>query len=450
MSLFLKIFLWFWLAMALIIGGVMLVNWSTSSEPLARQWETFVGESVTINAGTSVQIYEAEGLGGLNEYFKRLELRRRVSTVSFYGENGILIAGKEGKNRGAIVKKAFGSDKPEFERHPEFTLAAKKAFGSDGKAYVYTVEITRFQPPAFFTPRLLLQILTVVLMGGLVCYGLAKYLTSPITKLRNATQALADGNFETRVSDKIGKRRDELSKLANDFDEMARRIESLISSEKRLTQDISHELRSPLARMNVALELARSKANTDTLPLLERLEKESQRLNDLIGQLLTLSKLETGSDTFQKTEIDLGKLVDGLVSDADFEAAAIERGVTLKETTDVMVLGNETLLRSAIENVLRNASRYTPKGTKVEVALHLEQQSAVLTIRDFGEGVPDEELEKLFRPFYRISASRDRKSGGIGLGLAIAESAVSNHGGTIRAANTGNGLEVEIRLPALN
>ncbi len=173
-------------------------------------------------------------------------------------------------------------------------------------------------------------------------------------------------------------------------------------------------------------------------------------MNDLIGQLLTLSKLETGSDTFQKTEIDLGKLVDGLVSDADFEAAAIERGVTLKETTDVMVLGNETLLRSAIENVLRNASRYTPKGTKVEVALHLEQQSAVLTIRDFGEGVPDEELEKLFRPFYRISASRDRKSGGIGLGLAIAESAVSNHGGTIRAANTGNGLEVEIRLPALN
>lgn len=450
MSLFLKIFLWFWLAMALIVGAVLLVNWSTSSEPLARQWQTFVGESVSLNADTSVQIYEAEGLEGLKKYFDRLEQRRRISKVSFFDVNGKLIAGNTNPNWDGIIKKATASDKPEFERSSGALFAAKKAVGKDNSVYLYVTEINRFQPPPFFTTRLLLQVLTVVLMGGLVCYGLASYLSSPISKLRNATQLLADGNFQTRVGDKVGRRRDEISALAKDFDEMARKIEALISSEKRLTQDISHELRSPLARMNVALELARSKSNADTLPMLGRLETESQRLNDLIGQLLTLSKLETGSVTFEKTEIDLSKLVENLVEDADFEAASIERGVELVAKTDVAVMGNEPLLRSAIENVLRNASRYTPKDTKVEVGLALEQKNAVLTIRDFGEGVPDEELEKLFKPFYRVSMARDRKSGGIGLGLAIAESAVSNHNGTIKASNTGKGLEVEIRLPALN
>ena len=147
-----------------------------------------------------------------------------------------------------------------------------------------------------------MQILAVVLIGGLFCYFLARYLTSPIEKLRSATQRVAGGDFETKSTEKVGNRKDELAYLAKDFDDTAERIENLIESEKRLTQDISHELRSPLARMNVALELARSKTNPETMKLLERIETESGRLNDLIGQLLTLSKLEAGSNDLKNTK----------------------------------------------------------------------------------------------------------------------------------------------------
>ncbi|MEZ5305860.1 MAG: ATP-binding protein [Pyrinomonadaceae bacterium] len=449
MSLFLKIFLWFWLTLALIVGAILLINWSTSSEPLARQWETFVGESVSNNGDTSAQIFEAEGKDGLETYFTRVRTLRRIAGVAFYDAKGSQIAGDSIAGSKELIDKAKTTNNPEFDRNKERILAAKRVVGKSGSAYLYVVELRRFQPPPFFTNRLLLQILSVILIGGLVCYALATYLTSPITKLRGATRQFAEGHFETRVRDKVGNRRDELSALAGDFDEMAERIENLINAEKRMAQDISHELRSPLARMNVALELARSKANADIFPLLGRLESESQKLNDLIGQLLTLSRLESGAEPFEKTEINLSKLLSELVSDADFEAKSIGRGVEIEKSEDVRVFGNENLIRSAIENVLRNASRYTPKDTSVKVNLVRDRDRAVLTIRDYGEGVPDEELNKLFKPFYRVSTSRDRKSGGIGLGLAIAERAVSNHHGNISAKNTGDGLVVTISLPSL-
>lgn len=447
MSLFLKIFLWFWLAMALTVGAVILVNRSTSSEPLARQWQTFVGEAITSNAETGVQIYKNEGPKGLQEYLSRLEQRRRVNRIAFYDGKGNLLAGREIAGTGELLKRAYSTGKAEFEREEKVTLAAIKAKADDGSEFVYVVEINRFRPPTFFTPRLLFQILAVVLVGGLVCYALARYLTIPITKLRGAAQLLAEGNFETRVSDKIGNRRDEVALLAKDFDEMAGRIEILINSEKRLTQDISHELRSPLARINVALELARSKSNPETLPMLDRLESESKRLNNLISELLTISKLETGSVAFEMFEINLTKLVTEIVSDAHFEATALSRGVELTGADRVSVKGNEPLLRRAIENVLRNATRYTPEGTNVNVSLKSDLHVATLEIRDFGSGVPEEELDKLFRPFYRLSESRDRKSGGVGLGLAIAERAVNSHDGSIAAVNTGKGLSVTITLP---
>jgi len=435
--------------MALVVGAVMVVNWSTSSEPLARQFRTFVDEAVTSNAETAIQIYTNEGSEGLEEYFDRLEQRRRVNAIGFYGVDGNLIAGTDIKRARKLLEIATSSGVTEFERFPEMTYAAKRVDSRSGEQFVYVVEIKRFQAPPFFTSRLLLQALAVILIGGLVCYALALYLTSPIEKLRGAVQELADGNFSARVTERIGKRRDEVAALAKDFDEMAQRIETLITSEKRLTQDISHELRSPLARMNVALELARSRSNADTLPLIGRLETESQRLNDLIGQLLTLSKLETGSAAFEKTEIDFTKLVENIVSDADFEASGIERGVELKVADKIKIRGNETLIRSAVENVLRNATRYTPRGTDVEVGLTSDLHTATLEIRDFGEGVPEEELQKLFKPFYRVSVARDRKSGGIGLGLAIAEQAVSNHGGEIFAENKEKGLLVTIKLPVM-
>ena len=450
MSLFLKIFLWFWLAIALVVAALTFVNWSTQSEPLVRQWQTFVGEIVSSNSATAAQIYQNEGQAGLQEYLTRVGNSERVNAVGLYDENRRRIAGNEFATEATdLFDLALQSDNPEFIRLPEQTIAAKRLRLKDGANYVYIIQLKR-PPPTSFLAELsnrTLQILTVILTAGLVCFALARYLTSPIGKLRRATQKLAGGDLQTRVASKIGKRHDEVAKLAEDFDEMAERIENLLMSQKRLTQDISHELRSPLARMNVALELVRTKANAETKPLLERIETESNRLNEMISRLLMLSKLESGTPDFDKRTVNLSKLVEQIAADADFEARAKGKAVKILQKDEIKVVGNENLLRSAIENVLRNAVRYTKDATTVEVSLKQNGKYAIVTVKDYGAGVPDAELKNLFRPFYRVGEARERKTGGIGLGLAIAERAVHAHKGIIKAENAEQGLMVEINLP---
>jgi two-component system sensor histidine kinase CpxA len=450
MSLFLKLFLWFWLAIALIVGALTLVNWSTQSEPLARQWQTFVGEAVNLNSQTAAQIYEAEGIEGLNNYLNRSSQAQRVNSVGFFDENKKLIAGNIDPDEVAkLSDDAMQSGEPEFLRLEDKVFAAKRVTLKTGADRIYILELKRFQPPAFFTTRLILQILAVVLIGGLLCYGLALYLTSPISKLRFATQKFADGDLSVRINEKVSKRSDEISKLAKDFDEMAEHIEALVTAEKRLTQDISHELRSPLARLNVALVLARSKSNEETKPLIDRIGSESNMLNEMLSRLLTLSKLESGSGDFDKMEVNLTKVFHHVVADADFEAQAKGKSVKVLNEEQIKVFGNENLLKSAIENVLRNAVKYTKDNTAVEVSLSKNGMGAIVSVRDHGTGVPENELEKLFKPFYRLQTARDRKTGGIGLGLAIAERAVNAHDGTISAKNLDDGLLVEIKVPFL-
>jgi signal transduction histidine kinase len=450
MSLFLKLFLWFWLAIALIVSAVTLVNWSTQSEPLARQWQTFVGEAVSLNSQTAAQIYEAEGIEGLNNYLNRSSQAQRVNSVGFFDENKKLIAGNIDPNEVTkLSDEAMQSGEPEFLRLEDKVFAAKRVTLKNGANQIYILELKRFQPPAFFTTRLILQILTVVLIGGLLCYGLARYLTSPISKLRFATRKFAEGDLSVRINEKVSKRSDEISKLANDFDEMAEHIEALVTAEKRLTQDISHELRSPLARLNVALELARSRSNEETKPMIDRIESESNMLNEMLSRLLTLSKLESGSGDFDKMEVNLTKIFDQVVADADFEAQAKGKSVKVLKEEQIKVFGNENLLNSAIENVLRNAVKYTKDNTAVEVSLTKNGKGAIVSVRDHGTGVPEHELEKLFKPFYRLQTARERKTGGIGLGLAIAERAVNAHDGTISAKNLADGLVVEIKVPFL-
>ena len=451
MSLFLKIFLWFWLAIALVVAVLTVVNWSTQSEPLVRQWQTYVGEIVLSNSATAAQIYENEGQSGLQEYMGRFTNSERVNAVGLYDANRRRIAGSEiSAEAAAIIDQALQSDNTEFIRLPEQTIAAKKLRLKDGADYVYVIQLKRPPQTDFWTElkNRILQILAVILTAGLVCYALARHFSSPIGKLRFATQKFAEGDLQTRVAPEIGKRRDEVAKLARDFDEMAERIETLVSSEKRLTQDISHELRSPLARMNVALELARVKANAETKPLLERLETESYRLNEMISRLLMLSKLETRSENFEKREVNLTKIVEQIAADADFEAQANNKSVVILHKDSVKVFGNENLLRSAVENVLRNAVKYSKDETNIEISLKNGGKNAEIIVRDYGAGVPENEIANLFRPFYRVHTARDRKTGGIGLGLAIAERAVNAHNGTISAKNLEDGLAVQINLPA--
>ena len=449
MSLFLKIFLWFWLSIALVVAVVSFINWSTQPENLGRQWQTFTGEVVGINAATAAQIYERESKNGLQEYLARLETPDRVNAVAFYDARGALIAGNAfDANRENLFDRALGSDNTEFVVLPQEVYAARRVRLENGEIFVFATNTKR--PKFSVSPDLgtrVLQILGIVFAAGLGCYGLARYLSSPISKLRFATQKLAGGNLQTRVAEKFGNRRDELASLARDFDEMAERMENLLTSQKRLTQDISHELRSPLARMNVALELARQKTNPENAALLERIERESNNLNDMISRLLVLSKLETGVPDFEKRSLNLTKLIEQTVADADFEAKGKNKAVKFARSDDCKIFGSETLLQSAVENVLRNAVRYTKEATTVEVSIRKSDASVSITVKDYGAGVAEAELEKLFRPFYRVGEDRTRRTGGIGLGLAIAERAVHAHGGTIGAKNASDGFVVEINLP---
>lgn len=291
-------------------------------------------------------------------------------------------------------------------------------------------------------------------MGAAFCFWLATYLTSPITKLRRATQELAAGNLGVRVVPALGKRRDELASLGADFDLMAEQIESLINSQRRLLGDISHELRSPLARLNVALELARQRSGVEAQSALERIQREAENLNAMIGQLLTLTRLEGGSGTVASSEFDLAQLVRDIADDADFEAQSRNRRVVVEEIDSFLITGNYELIRRAIENVIRNAVQYTAENTAVEV--RLEQvgqldQTARVSIRDHGAGVPERDLKKIFQPFFRVDDARDREAGGVGLGLAIAERAIRFHGGKVKATNVSDGgLLVSMELPISN
>jgi two-component system sensor histidine kinase CpxA len=229
---------------------------------------------------------------------------------------------------------------------------------------------------------------------------------------------------------------------------MAERLESMVRAQQRLLGDISHELRSPLARLGVALGLARQRSGAEANSALDRIERESDNLNEMISQLLTLTRLESGTDGRKRTDVDLAALVKEVADDADFEARSLNRAVQVVSSDNCSINGVEELLRSAVENVVRNAVRYTPEGTAVEVALSRQNGHAVISVRDRGHGVPEESLEKIFRPFYRTEDARDRQSGGgTGLGLAITERAVRMHGGSVQAVNaTGGGLAVEMRL----
>jgi two-component system, OmpR family, sensor histidine kinase CpxA len=249
----------------------------------------------------------------------------------------------------------------------------------------------------------------------------------------------------------VEQRGDEFGDLGRDFNAMAARIEDLLSSQRQLISDVSHEVRSPLARMNLALDLARRRLGND--PAFDRLTTDLEKLNDMIGRLLTIAKLESAAVPAARGPVDLARLVNDIVEDAQFEAG--QRGCRLvcECSCDCRIKGDDKLLRSAIENVIRNAVYYTHTDTEIHVGLHLAEEAGskriALTVSDRGPGVPAADIENIFKPFYRVAEARDRQSGGAGLGLAIASRVVALHRGKIRAQNrVGGGLEVAIELPA--
>lgn len=286
-----------------------------------------------------------------------------------------------------------------------------------------------------------------VIISALVSALLAWTIVIPLNRIRRSTRRFAEGDLDARVGSLSFGRSYEMTALANEFDRMAERIKGLIDNNRRLVRDVSHELRSPLARLRVAVELAREDDADLTRRSLDRIEREADRLDSMLSQAIELSRLETNV-TARSESIDLVALLEDVIANADYEGAPRGRRVEFVERADAMVNGSRDAIFSALENIVRNALAYTADGSAIQVGLGRDRNEALIRVRDHGPGVADAELQRILEPFYRTDAARARSSGGTGLGLAIAMSAIAKHGGSLRAYNAqGGGLEVEVRLP---
>jgi signal transduction histidine kinase len=468
-SLFLKVFLWFWLAMVVVIGVFALTTHLTRTERDFRP-PKFIENVLNTYGRDAASAYESGGAEALEAYLRRVEHETGIRMLLFDGGGRELTGRQVPEPVRDVVARVAQTGEPVFRDLRPGMLEVRPVSVNGGGRYVFVTPMHTGTPPpgghhpppplhgpfGIFedsTSALLLRVLAAVLAAGALCYLLARYMVTPVVRLREVTRQVTRGDLSARVGPHLGRRRDELAAMGHDFDEMATRVETLVGAQARLLRDISHELRSPLARLSVALDLARKRAGAAAAGDLDRIEREAKRLNEMIGQLLTLSRWESDGNGARLETFDLAALVREVAADADFEAQGRGCTVVVEECEACEMRGTQALLRSAVENVVRNAVRYTNAGTAVRISLKCGavegvRREAVIAVRDEGEGVPDEALSDIFRPFYRIDDSRTRETGGTGLGLAITERSVRLHGGTVTAANRpGGGLLVELRLP---
>jgi two-component system sensor histidine kinase CpxA len=449
-SIFLRVFLWFWLAMALAAALLIYTSPWLAGPPPEERWREDTAAVLSIYGEKAVDLYDRSGEEALRGYVDDLERSEGLALFVLDDVANDLLGRRLSPPARNAAKRALLSGQTEYARGRGLFVAARELAG-DESTYLVASEIPARQLVRMHRPRpgaLVLRVLGVVLVAGGVCYLLARQLSRPVRALHAATEELRRGNLTARVGPKIGQRQDEIGQLARDFDAMAERLQQLVESQRRLLRDVSHELRSPLTRLEVALDMAREAAGQAGESALERIAEESRRLNELIGQLLALARLESGAGEEPFVELDLTALVQDLVDRAQLEARSRPCTLQLRAPECCLVRGSAELLQRAVENVLRNAVRYTAPGSTVEVVLEAGPEAVELAVRDRGPGVPEAELEHVFRPFYRVADSRDRQSGGSGLGLAIAAHAVRRHAGTVSARNAPDGgLVVTIRLP---
>jgi two-component system sensor histidine kinase CpxA len=445
-SLFLKIFFCFWLAAAAMIGALNLMLWSSFiQDPNPEHRRGALGEALNLYAESAVQVYDSEGPQAFDQYVNR-SLKEAGTEIELFDGDGKSLTSPTPTEASSVA-----TEIKQTQQHISHVTSlgritwGRPVVAPSGRVFIF---VTRLRQPYVFRGLPPWGIGLSILAAGVISYLLALYLTSPVKKLKSVVQSFAEGNLDVRVAPQLGGRHDELADLGREFDHMAERIAALISSQKRLLADISHELRSPLARLTVALELARKNTTGKGTAALDRIEMESERVNTLVGQLLALTRLESGAERVPPETVPLEDVVQQVIDDANYEAKPLHKEVRVLELAPCVVRGSSELLRSGIENVIRNAIRYTAEGTAVEVSLTARLDTAVVTVRDHGPGVPESELQHIFEPFYRVGEARERSSGGVGLGLSIADRTIKLHGGSIRAENVNGGLLITIEIPS--
>lgn len=446
-SIFLKIFLWFWLTVVLIALAFVFV-WSLENDTTPSR-QSITADAVGLYASSAAQAYEANGATAAEQSLRHLQQSFGIR-AALLSENMHALAGSLASADQQLAANAKSRGKMQIDMRGDFAEMATLVSGPSGKNYVLVAELPRRTSGLFrgSVSQQLLRWTIAILISGVVCYTLTLYLIQPVLRIRSAASSIAGGDFSARAAPSMAHRRDELGDLIRDFNQMAERIERLMETQQQLLRDISHELRSPLARLTVALEIARKWAGKEATDALNRIEKESERLNEMIGRLLTLARINSLVDPPQHSAVPLRPLLDQIAQDANFEAATRNCRVEVTGASDCQIEGSHELLHSAIENVVRNAVRHTPPGSKVRIHLGCDGKDSRIAISDEGPGVPVAELEKIFRPFYRLSDAREHRSGGTGIGLAISQQVARLHGGSVAARNAvPHGLVVEFELP---
>ena len=499
-SIFFRLILSFFLTIFLsgLISALVLFSFSRRSvesfrHDFLRQLQTNIARSVVLMGQSAYVMHQHRGDRAFAEYIREIQTSMRTR-IYLCIDDRILPEDTDPAQRiSRLAATAIANDQPAIEDTGKELIVVQRLSAPEGQTYV-VVGLHQLGPPpgwgngpqpaagpgsgrigapppgtppgfppppgqSGFWARLrtgpVLQTLVLLLIAAIVCLVLARSFSAPLARLRQVSRQLAGGDLTARVGTSLGKPGNEIGDLGRDFDHMAERMEGLVNGQKRLLLDISHELRSPLTRLNLALELAKKRFQTADDPNLGRIARESERLNQLIGQLLTLTRSEGYGGDDQGAPVLLADLIVEIAADVDFETRDLAKGVVVNDLESLAVNGSRELLRKAIENVVRNGAYYTRCDSRVEVSLvsrpssELGRPAAVIRVRDHGPGVPEEQLPHLMEPFYRVAEARDRNSGGTGLGLAIAQQAILRHGGTLVLANAPDqgGLIVEIHLP---
>jgi two-component system sensor histidine kinase CpxA len=454
-SLTVRIFLSFWLIIAILIGVAAVAGFSYA-ERLRQAFENFEVDDTVIAASAALN---ADGRTGLEVWARDLP---GTSPVDVYvvDQSGQEILGRKLPSQVARMIRRLDSrrgnrrGRPSRNRDDSASIRPARPLtqivGPDGETFRLVVSPKRNPYGKWIAERAGPAFLFIALLiSAGVSFALARAIARPVQTFREATVSIANGRLDTRIAASMRNRRDEIGMLAHDLDAMADKLQDASTQQTELTRNISHELRSPLARLRVALELARRQAGD--LPEFARIDRETERLDDLIGQILSYSRMEAGSDEPREV-VDVTELLQEAVENANFECNASGRegiSVALNANDDLRVNGYRTALASAIENVLRNAVRHSPNNGVVTVQASQEGNSLNIEIEDAGQGVPTDALEDIFDPFFRAPQAEGAKPAGTGLGLAIARRAIEKNVGRISAHSAERGgLLIRICLPA--
>lgn len=449
-TLYVKIFVWFWATLTVGSLLVIVATVFTGTQPLGRRWMRLTQD---MYAHTAVDFYISGGKPALTRYLETLRTSSGLQTSLLDDAGNDVLGGAVPPETVRVLRRSMQTGTSNFRLGRIWTAASPVQYQQQRFYFVMEVHPMR----GFFLGQGLLlpalgRLVLALMVAGLFCLLLTRHIMAPVRALHAASLRMAAGDLSTRVLPSIAPRDDELADTARAFDLMADRIQHLVQKRQELLANISHELRSPLTRLTVSLELMR-RGETD---LLDKMQTDLDRMNTMIGEVLLLTRLDLPQSHAAFYEVDLAAMLQSVAHDADFEVQADQKKVSVTIEGACLVRGDANLLRSCIENIVRNAAHYTAPHTTVDVAAcriqdALGHSQCEIVVRDHGPGVPEEALPYLFDPFYRVSESRDLREGGTGLGLSISQKIAVLHQGSICAANRAgaSGLEVRLQLPSV-